>query len=129
RDYRPQDLTSEGLRIFTTLAPSVQLRAEEALTRRLQQWRDPKLEGAVVVLNVDDGSVLALIGGRDPRFAGFNRALAASRQVGSLIKPAVYLAALERPSQYGLGTLLADQPLSLRSTKGEVWSPRNDDGD
>lgn len=129
RDYRPQDLTSEGLRIFTTLAPSVQLRAEEALTRRLQQWRDPKLEGAVVVLNVDDGSVLALIGGRDPRFAGFNRALAASRQVGSLIKPAVYLAALERPSQYGLGTLLADQPLSLRSTNGEVWSPRNYDGE
>lgn len=129
RDYRPQDLSSEGLRIFSTLAPAVQERAEEALARRLRQWRDSKLEGAVVMLDVDDGSVLALIGGRDPRFAGFNRALAARRQVGSLIKPAVYLAALERPGQYGLGTPLADEPISLRSAKGEMWTPRNYDGE
>lgn len=129
RDYRPQDLSSEGLRIFTTLAPSVQEAAEDALARRLRQWKDPKLEGAIVTLNVDDGSVLALVAGRDPRFAGFNRVLSARRQIGSLIKPAVYLAALERPGQYGLGTLLADEPVSLRSTKGEMWTPRNYDGE
>src|SRR5690625_4750585 len=129
RDYRPQDLSSEGLRIFTTLAPVVQRQAEDALARRLQQSQDSKLEGAVVMLDVDDGSVLALIGGRNPRFAGFNRALAARRQIGSLIKPAVYLAALERPGQYGLGTQLADEPISLRSAKGEMWTPRNYDGE
>lgn len=129
RDYRPQDLSSEGLRVFTTLAPAVQRQAEDALARRLQQSQDSKLEGAVVMLDVDDGSVLALIGGRNPRFAGFNRALAARRQIGSLIKPAVYLAALERPGQYGLGTQLADEPISLRSAKGETWTPRNYDGE
>lgn len=128
RDYRPEDLTSEGLRIFTTLAPSVQDAAEQALARRLRQWQDTKLEGAVVVLDVDDGSVLALVGGRNPRYAGFNRALNARRQIGSLIKPAVYLAALERPGQYGLGTLLQDQPIALESGSGEVWAPSNYDG-
>lgn len=129
RDYRSQDLSSEGLRIFTTLAPSVQDAAEGALAQRLRQWKDPKLEGAVIALDVDDGSVLALVGGRDPRFAGFNRVLSARRQIGSLIKPAVYLAALERPAQYGLGSLLADEPVSLRGANGEVWAPRNYDGE
>src|SRR5690606_24501579 len=112
----------------TTLAPSVQDAAEQALARRLRQWQDTKLEGAVVVLDVDDGSVLALVGGRNPRYAGFNRALNARRQIGSLIKPAVYLAALERPGQYGLGTLLQDQPIALESGSGEVWAPSNYDG-
>src|SRR5690625_2645534 len=120
RDYRPQDLSSEGLRIFTTLAPTVQEAAEEALARRLRQWNDPQLEGAVITLDVDDGSVLALVSGRNPRFAGFNRALAARRQIGSLIKPAIYLAALERPAQYGLGSLLADEAISLRGANDEV---------
>jgi penicillin-binding protein 1B len=129
RDYRPQDLSSEGLRIFTTLAPSVQDAAEDALARRLRQWKDPALEGAVITLDVDDGSVLALVSGRDPRFAGFNRVLSARRQIGSLIKPAIYLAALERPGQYGLGSMLADEPVSLRSAKGEMWTPRNYDGE
>jgi penicillin-binding protein 1B len=127
RDYRPEDLSSEGLRVFTTLAPPVQEAAEQALASRLRQWQDPTLQGAVVALNVDDGSVLALVGGRDARLAGFNRALNARRQIGSLIKPAVYLAALERPQQYGLGTLLPDEPVSLRSAQGETWTPRNYD--
>lgn len=129
RDYRADDLASEGLRIFTTLAPSVQDAAEQALAARLRQWKDKELEGAVITLNVDDGSVLALVGGRDPRFAGFNRALSARRQIGSLIKPAVYLAALERPNKYGLGTLLPDEPISLRGSNGETWTPRNYDGE
>jgi penicillin-binding protein 1B len=129
RDYRADDLSSEGLRIFTTLAPHVQEAAEMALVSRLRQWPDRELEGAVVVLNVDDASVLSLVGGRDPRFAGYNRALYARRPIGSLIKPAVYLAALERPQEFGLGTLLQDKPVSLKSSKGEIWSPKNYDGE
>jgi len=128
RDYRAEDLGSEGLRIFTTLAPSVQHAAEEALLNRLKQWRDKKLEGAVVVLDVDDGSVLGLVAGRDVRYPGFNRALYAKRQIGSLIKPAVYLAALERPAQYGLGTLLQDEPISMADGSGKTWEPKNYDG-
>ncbi len=128
RDYRPEDLATEGLRVFTTLAPYVQHAAEDALLSRLKQWRDQKLEGAVVVVDVDDGSVLGLVAGREVRYPGFNRALHARRQIGSLIKPAVYLAALERPAQFGLGTLLPDEPISMADGSGKLWEPKNYDG-
>jgi penicillin-binding protein 1B len=129
RDYSDEDLRSEGLRIFTTLDPSVQRDTERALTKQLQRLDnsdDTLLQGAAVVVNVDDGEVLAVAGGRDPRFAGFNRALDAQRPIGSLIKPAVYLTALAR-GDYSLTTLLDDGPLTLEQENGEVWQPENFD--
>lgn len=126
RDYHYEDLTSEGLLIFTTLAPSVQRAAEQALADQARHWL-PGTEGAVVVVGVDDGEVEALVGGRDPRYAGFNRALDARRQVGSLIKPAVYLTALTRPQRFGLGSLLQDTPVTLKNADDQLWTPRNYD--
>ena len=79
----------------------------------------------MVVTNPETGEVQALLGGRDPRFAGYNRALDAVRQVGSLIKPAVYLTALERPSKYTLTTLIQDEPFSVKGADGQVWRPQN----
>jgi len=128
RDYRAEDLTSEGLRVFTTLAPSVQHRAEAAVVRRTAEL-GARIEAAAVVVDTDDGEVRGLVGGRDPGFEGFNRALDARRPVGSLIKPAVYLAALERSDAYGLGSRLEDRPISLRDASGSEWSPRNHDGE
>ncbi|MDJ0891750.1 MAG: penicillin-binding protein 1B [Gammaproteobacteria bacterium] len=131
RDYQEQALTSEGLRIFTTLDPRVQAVSEQALgqrTARLEkaaQLPDGSLEGAVVVSNAS-GEILALVGGRHARFAGFNRALDAVRPVGSLIKPAVYLAALST-GRYTLATPLDDTPLRVQGPDGEVWAPRNYD--
>jgi len=71
--------------------------------------------------------VLALAGGRDPRYAGFNRALDAKRPVGSLVKPAVYLAALSQPSRYNLITPLYDSPIVLRERSRAPWTPQNYD--
>jgi penicillin-binding protein 1B len=68
-----------------------------------------------------------LIGSRQPRFAGFNRALDAVRPIGSLIKPAIYLTALERPSQYTLTTRVQDEPFSVKGQDGQVWKPQNYD--
>lgn len=129
RDYREADLTSEGLQIFTTLDPLVQDRAERALIRVSGQVEQPgvKLQGAVVVTQTDSGEVVAVVGGRRPRFAGFNRALDAVRPVGSLIKPAVYLAALSDPERYTLATLLDDAPVEVRLANGETWAPHNYD--
>jgi penicillin-binding protein 1B len=131
RDYSETDLSSEGLRIFTTLDPHTQQQTEHALSTQLAQLQrggaDPDLQGAAVVVNVDDGEVLAVVGGRDPRFAGFNRALNAVRPVGSLIKPAVYLTALMRPDQYTLATPLDDGPLSVDLGGGDEWRPQNFD--
>lgn len=132
RDYQEVDLQSEGLRIFTTLDPRVQETLEQALTRqlgRIEQQRglgESQLQGAGVVTSVA-GEVLAIAGDRDPRAAGFNRALQARRPVGSLLKPAVFLTALEQPQRYHLASLLQDEPLRLEQPTGEPWEPQNYD--
>jgi penicillin-binding protein 1B len=133
RDYREEDLRSEGLQIFTTLDPQVQEAAERGLSARLARLdRDRRdanglLEGAVVVTNPQSGEIQAIVGGRDPLFEGFNRALDAARPVGSLMKPAIYLAALSRPERYTLITPLDDSPLVWKSHGAKDWEPRNYD--
>jgi len=133
RDYRDEDLTTEGLVIFTTLDPQLQWQLEKTLVAGLRTLEKShgiehdKLEGAVVITSVQGGEVLALAGGRNPKFAGFNRALDARRQVGSLLKPAVYLTALEQPERYTLATLLDDSPLTFTAHNGTVWKPGNYD--
>jgi penicillin-binding protein 1B len=132
-DYSDVDLRSEGLRIFTTLDPRTERAAEQALATRLttleKQRRIPAgvLEGAIVVTSTEHGEVLAMVGGRRTRYEGFNRALDAVRQIGSLIKPAVYLAALSRPSQYTLTTRLDDSPLVWKEPGITEWAPQNYD--
>jgi len=133
RDYREEDLRSEGLRIFTTLDPRVQLYAEQALTQRLGQIEKTRkfpantLEGAVVISSTQTGEVQALVGGREARYAGYNRALDAQRQIGSLAKPIVYLTALEDPGRYTLITPLDDSPLVWRQRGTPDWKPQNYD--
>lgn len=133
RDYREEDLRSEGLRIFTTLDPRVQREAEQALAQRLTQLETSRkipansLEGSVVVSSTQQGEVLALVGGRQARYAGYNRAIDAKRQVGSLAKPLVYLTALEQPSKYTLLTPLDDSPLVWRQRGAPDWKPMNYD--
>ncbi len=135
RDYRDEDLSSEGLRIFTTLDPWAQKQAERAVTERLSRlekdYRLPrgKLEAAAIIAGVEGGEVLAVVGGRDSAFAGFNRALDAVRPIGSLVKPAIYLTALEYGGSYTVTTMLEDAPLSITTPNGKVWNPSNYDGE
>lgn len=130
-DYREEDLTEEGLRIFTSFDPILQLKAEEALTESLKRLAGRKgvdeVQAGMVVTNPETGEIQALIGSRQPRFAGFNRALDAVRPIGSLVKPAIYLSALERPSQYTLTSWLEDEPFSVKGQDGQVWTPQNYD--
>jgi penicillin-binding protein 1B len=131
--YPEDELTNEGLRIFTTLDP----RAQEVLEKRLveglphlekgHKMPPATLEGAGVVTSVEDGKVLALVGGRDVRYPGFNRALDARRPIGSLAKPFVYLAALMQPERYSLATTVQDEPVELESPPGTKWAPLNYD--
>ncbi|MEE8482871.1 MAG: penicillin-binding protein 1B, partial [Acidiferrobacterales bacterium] len=133
RDYFEEDLRSEGLQIFTTLDPIAQAAAERALSRRLDQLERTRglqanmLEGAVVVTSTLNNEVHAVVGGRRPRFEGFNRALDAERHVGSLIKPAVFLTALEQPDRYTLVTLLDDSKLVWKEAGTDDWQPDNYD--
>ena len=130
--YDDMDLRSEGLRIFTTLDPRIQSAAERVLgsldkIEQAVKLKKNSLQAAIVVLQVDTGEVLALVGDRKPNYAGFNRALDAQRPIGSLIKPAVYLTALDRPQQYSLASVLQDKPVNIKQSDGSVWRPKNYD--
>lgn len=120
-----------GLNIYSSLDPRIQNVAETALSKGLLELEkkyglDPNtLEGAVVLTKPDTGHVLAMVGGRDPRYAGFNRAMDAARFVGSLIKPVVYLTALEQG--YTLATPVSDGPVVVAGQDGSEWRPENYD--
>src|SRR6202035_308309 len=113
-----------------TLNPRAQAAAEQSLTRHLSRLdaasrvRGAHLEGAVVVAEPNSGDVVAVVGGREFDTDGFNRALDARRPVGSLVKPAVYLTALET-GRYNAATLIEDAPIELKLSDGSVWAPQN----
>ncbi len=127
-DYVEEDLRTEGLRIFTTLSPYIQNESEKSLQSQINRYKKRDgLNGAVIVTNSNSAEVLALVGGKDAQYDGFNRALNAKRQIGSLIKPVIYYTALNNPQKYNLLTKLKDEPIELIDEKGQVWSPNNYD--
>jgi len=130
RDYKNEDLTREGLRIYTSLEPMAQDQAERALEKELQRldhakkYPDARLEGAVVVTSSQSGDVIAIVGSRNVGYDGFNRALDARRQIGSLVKPFIYLTALET-GRYTAATIVQDAPVSIKLVNGKYWQPEN----
>jgi penicillin-binding protein 1B len=131
--YPEEALTSEGLRIFTTLDPRVQSELENRIQTDLPEIEKAHrlaagtLQAAGVVTSVEGGEVLAVVGGRDVGYAGFNRAIDTRRPIGSLAKPFLYLSALEQPQRYTLDTVLDDQPVALKLPNGRMWEPKNYD--
>ncbi|MEQ9641023.1 MAG: PBP1A family penicillin-binding protein [Alphaproteobacteria bacterium] len=110
------------LTVVTTLDPKLQLAAEAALRTALDAsgGKLKASQGAVLVMR-PDGSVLAMVGGRDYQASQFNRAVQAQRQPGSAFKPIVYLTALQnglRPND-----VFEDRPVTIKK-----WSPTNFDG-
>ncbi len=88
----------DGLRIYTTLDPEMQLLAEEIIAGIGGEQRDEngirQPQGALVALDPATGQVKALVGGRDFKESSLNRAII-PRSPGSSFKPFVYAAALE----------------------------------
>src|SRR6266403_2621725 len=141
-----------GMSIYTTLDPTVQNAAQDALEKQLTKIEHqsnfhhppksnyhppengegdsamPYLEGAVVVIDNASGGIRALVGGRDYAQSKFNRALApANRQVGSAFKPFVYTVAFS----HGLlpSSAISDGPIEPGEIEGAGnWSPGNSDG-
>ncbi|HXH28905.1 MAG TPA: PBP1A family penicillin-binding protein [Candidatus Polarisedimenticolia bacterium] len=130
-----------GLRVFTTLDPLLQARAERTLEsslkgfetgyRQLRPLKGGELQGALVALRPRDGAVLAMVGGRDYALSQFNRVTQAHRQPGSLFKPFVYLTGFLKSQQAGdssftPATVLDDSPLEM-TVADKTWAPRNFD--
>jgi penicillin-binding protein 1A len=138
-----------GLRIYTSLDTELQRAAEQAIgdqlaleenkpnykhpkksefseQSRAAEEQTPYLQGAVVAIDNRTGAIRALVGGRDYLDSKYNRALQASRQVGSVFKPFIYAAAYTRGMMPG--TAIDDSPLR----RGEIasapgWHPENSD--
>jgi penicillin-binding protein 1B len=131
--FAEDTLATQGLRIFTTLKPKAQTAVVEAIDERLNAIEtlrkiDPgTLETAVIMTDTQTGEVLALAGGRKSGTSGFNRALLAARPMGSLIKPVIYLTALEHG--YHLASLIKDEPVKVKMATDEYWEPQNFNGE
>jgi penicillin-binding protein 1B len=128
RDYAEADLAAAGLSIYTSLDSRAQAAAERALAQNLSRLdgrnRTGHLEGAVIVAEPNSGDVVAVVGGREAGTGGFNRALDARRPIGSLVKPAVYLTAIET-GRYTAASLIEDAPVEMKLTDGSTWAPQN----
>ncbi|UEC23727.1 penicillin-binding protein 1B [Pasteurella canis] len=120
-----------GARIFSTLDIKQQTHAENAVvnaTSTLQaKHKNPHLQAAMVIADYRLGEVRALVGGLQTQYAGFNRALSAKRQIGSLVKPSIYLAALAQPEHFRLNTPIQNQPITINIKGSPPWQPRNYD--
>lgn len=82
----------------------------------------PAVNGAMLVMDPQNGNVLAMVGGHSPDLSHYNRATQAKRQPGSSFKPFTYAAALERG--FTPASLVADEPFTL-TVGDQVWSPKN----
>lgn len=121
-------LYNQGLYIKTTIVPEFQKAATEALNKELDNYnegKEEKLQGAIIAMNPHTGRVLAMSGGRSFSESSFNRATQAMRQIGSTIKPFVYLAALER----GMSpeAMILDAPIVGLKEDNSLWKPENYD--
>ncbi|MGJ4729066.1 penicillin-binding protein 1B [Luteimonas sp. SDU101] len=131
RDYPADALQGAGLSVMTGMSPSAQAYAEASATRTLealQTGKRPPLETGLIVTDVHDGEVVAVVGSGTPTVHGFNRAVEARRPVGSLLKPFVYLLALASPRNWSLATWVDDSPVTVTLENGKRWSPGNSDG-
>ncbi|WP_077341053.1 penicillin-binding protein 1B [Pseudocolwellia agarivorans] len=118
-----------GISVFTGFSHYSQQMLEQTIEERLPKLDTTgELQAAMVVSDIKSGEIKAIVGGKKSGYAGFNRAINSNRPIGSLVKPAIYLAALERYEQYSLATVLEDKPITLTSDEGTQWSPKNYDG-
>ena len=131
-DYSTTDLANAGLNIYTTLNPEYQMQLEASAQSHLANLEKgkPELDGqlqvAAVISDTNDGAIRAMLGGRNSRLYGFNRALDMRRSIGSLAKPAVFLTALNQPN-YHWGSRVDDSPVLVEGPDDQIWSPRNYD--
>jgi len=131
RDYPADALAGANLRVMSAMSPSAQAYAEgsvAATLKSLDNEKRPPLQAGMVVTDVHNGQVVAVVGGRDFSKPGFNRAVEAQRPVGSLLKPFVYLLALAQPDRWSLASWVDDSPVTVTLDTGKRWSPENSDG-
>ncbi len=131
-EYQESDLTNQGLRIFTTLDPIAQTKVQTSFRETVSRLakanpaRLKDLQGAVLVTHPENGELIAAVGSTQD-FTGFNRTIDAKRQVGSLLKPVIYLSAIES-GRYNWASQVEDSPISIPIDGNKSWTPKNYSG-
>ena len=131
-NYDDAELRTQGLKIQTNLDPVLQESLENSIKKTKAQLnkkygnRLNELEGAAIAVDISTGEIKAVVGSSEPSKFGFNRSINAIRPIGSLVKPFIYLTALNKYKEYNLTTILDDSKLSIKSG-GEIWEPNNFD--
>jgi len=122
-------LQQSGIKVYTTLDPLAQEAAERAVRKTMARLEknNRSLQVGLVLTDKYSAGIAAMVGGKDPGFKGFNRAVEIRRPIGSLIKPFVYATALGQPKLYDLATPIKDVPITLKNGQGKSWSPQNVD--
>ena len=131
-NYQDSELRTQGLRIQTNLDPVLQESLESSIKKTKLELVNKygnklnELEGAAIAVDIISGEIKAVVGSSSPSEFGFNRSINAIRPIGSLVKPFIYLTALNKYDKYTLTTILDDSKLSFESG-GEIWEPNNFD--
>jgi penicillin-binding protein 1B len=131
-NFNEKDLRTKGLAIETNVDPILQGSLEDSIVKTKKQLikkygtKLNELEGAAIAVDISNGEVKAVVGSSSPSSYGFNRSINAIRPIGSLVKPFIYLTALDKYDQYNLTTILDDSKLSVPSG-GVIWEPDNFD--
>ena len=131
-NFNEKDLRTKGLAIETNVDPILQASLEDSIVKTKKQLIEKygtklnELEGAAIAVDISNGEVKAVVGSSSPSSYGFNRSINAIRPIGSLVKPFIYLTALDQYDQYNLTTILDDSKLRVPSG-GVIWEPDNFD--
>lgn len=123
---------SDGvLSVQTTIVPHSQQSIEASVVKVLpeleRRYQVENLQVAMLAVDTQSGAVRAMLSDRNPSYPGFNRAVAAKRPIGSLLKPFILLTALQELPEMTLASQLNDRPVSMVSEKGKRWQPQNFD--
>ena len=110
-----------GLKIYTNLDLNTQIDLENNIEKYLKNDQD--LQVASVMVNPNDGKIIALIGGRNYKKSEFNRAIESKRQVGSTLKPFLYYSALE--NGFTASTTFNSSKTTFVFSNDEKYSPKN----
>ena len=113
-------LDTGGIKIYTNLDIDIQKNLEKSANDNI---KNENIELAGVVMNPQNGKVLALTGGRDYNKSQYNRATEASRQVGSTLKPFLYYSALE--NGFTASSTFTSDKTTFSFSNGKTYTPKN----
>ena len=116
----PKSFINSGLKVYTTLDIEAQTILENNMTKNMTV---DELQVSGIMMNPNNGNIIALIGGADYVKSEYNRAVMSKRQVGSTMKPLLYYAALE--NGFTASTSFLSEATTFTFSNNSTYSPSN----